>query len=473
MAPPDGGVRLLAEDAEKQKTPKRPDVERQSVVGTKISGGRIWDVEQNSELDGDLWPIEAEQMLRTDPVVFTADRSLVNTQLTATWRWVVPDDAQPKAVEARDWLNEAFGFGRGRGYITGGWERALGQMLRFQPVGYRYMEEVYTVGPDRKVYVDFADCDPRAHDQWRVDDDGRLLEVVQKREFANGTSRKLVCPANKLILLTHGQTGGNFEGCGMLRPIWFAKRMKSHAWDQIAIGIERWAVPTPWVQIDVKALTEQGYSPAEIATMTANARESAKNYVGHESGYLSSAAGINFSAFGGDMGAALMPREVVRECNAEILTAFGLQFLMLGVNDSGGGRALSSDHSSFFRRLCIQGLDQVAATVGGDAGPGTGTLGRLMAWNFPSLDPAEWPRLTHEGLDPGPLLDLLPALTAAAGAGLITPRNALENLILTAIKAPPLTEEEEEARGIDQRLASGSPIGAAASLFSERNRRTL
>lgn len=444
--------------------PHRPDLRKLATVGTRITGGRIWGKEINTALEGTRWPPIAEEMVRTDSVLMAASRALIGTQLTATWKFTVRDDAPPLAVEAAAQLNNNFGLDGGRGRLTGGWEGVLGQALQYQSLGYRYMEPVYFIEGGR-VWVDILDCEPAAHMRWGVDRNGELAHIVQQTPAGDyGGWCNPTVPAEKVLLFTHARTGANFEGVGLLRPCWFPWTLKKHAYDQIAIGVERWAVPTPVVTYDMRALRDAGFTPPQIATMIANANESLKAYVGHESAYLGAPTGITFSAFGDNVGQHLMPGEVVKECNREMLMAFGLQFLMLGVSDT-GSRAVGDVQASFFRRQAVNGLDLVAAVVGGAPGPGRGLVGRLMRWNFPTLPPEEWPRLEHRGLDPGPLLELLTALPALGQSGFVTPTDAMENAILDGFRQPPLAKAF--GRDPTERAAMGSPLGAAASLMTD------
>jgi hypothetical protein len=273
-------------------------------------------------------------------------------------------------------------------------------------------------------------------------------------------------PANRLLLLTRRRTGSNFEGLGLLRPCYPWWKLKAHVYDQTAIGMERWAVPTPRVRFDFEKLrTQAEVSNEDIKTMVANAKETAKRYRTHELGYLSGPDGIDFDTFGDGAFNPQLPETVLNLCDRQMLMPWGLQFLLLGTNDT-GSRAVGEVQASFFRRIAINGLDYVAAQIGGTDAPGSGTVGRLMRWNFPDLDESEWPRLQHEGLDPGPLLDVISSLGFLATTGVLTPTNDLENMIRQAFKAPVLTEENK--RSPDERIAGGSPAAAAQALMRDR-----
>ncbi len=479
-APAEPGVRTLSEpDAHaSQRTPALPEFQQLGITGTQISSGRIRRLEHNADLTIDRWPEKVEEMRRTEPIVLAAEEAFIGTQLTAKWRWVVPDDAQPRAIEARDFLNTNFGIGdTGRGRLTGGWEGCLSRMLLYQSLGFRYQEEVYRWAPGRVgpvgrnyVWVDYADCEPSAHHRWGVDACGDLTEIEQMspggdigRRFGN-----YIVPANKILLLTRRRTGSNFEGLGLLRPGYAWWKLKGHVYDMLAIGMERWAVPTPIVRTDLEKLrTQGGLTAPTIKAMIDNAQETVKAYLSHEQAYLSTVEGVTFDVFGAGAFDAAAPEAVVNLCDRQMLFPWGLQFLTLGVNDT-GSRAVGEMQASFFRRLVVNGNDYVAATVGGTDSPGSGTCGRLMRWNFPDLDEGEWPRLEHEGLDPGPLLDLVGQMPALVQAGLVTPRDAVERFILKAFRAPDLPDAE--GRPIDERLPMASPLGAAVGLM-DRTRR--
>ena len=118
-------------------------------------------------------------------------------------------------------------------------------LWEFVPVGYRYAEEIYRVGPDSKgkvrVWLDYyADREPSAHNRWLSRDGQHLDGVLQNVVGYTYTPEPI--PSNKLLLLTLNRTGSNFEGIGMLRPVWWWWRTKQRVSNLMCVGLERWAL---------------------------------------------------------------------------------------------------------------------------------------------------------------------------------------------------------------------------------------
>jgi hypothetical protein len=95
---------------------------------------------------------------------------LRQTLLSATWRFEAASE-DPLCEELARYANEAFGFDGYAGQMAQSWEDQLSYLLEFVPLGYRYAEEVYKVGPDyegkTRVWLDlYADREPSAHLKW-------------------------------------------------------------------------------------------------------------------------------------------------------------------------------------------------------------------------------------------------------------------------------------------------------------------
>ena len=157
------------------------------------------------------------------------------------------------ADELARFANECWGFDGYAGQMTTSWENQLAYLFEFIPLGYRYAEEIYRVGPDSqgkiKVWLDhYADREPSAHSRWLSRDSQNLDGVLQNTVGTTYTPEPI--PANKLLLLTLNKTGSNFEGVGMLRPVWWWWRTKQRVSNLMCVGLDRWAVPTPKVKVD-------------------------------------------------------------------------------------------------------------------------------------------------------------------------------------------------------------------------------
>ncbi len=199
-------MRKLDYKADTEETPRHmrglhPRFSTRGITGTMLSGGMISGYERNAQLTGLNWVREAEDMLRTDPVVRRSWHMLRQTLLSATWRFESADDLDPVCNELARFGNECFGFDGYAGQMSQSWEEQLSYLLEFVPLGYRYAEEVYKVGPDSKGSVKvwlshYADREPSAHQKWLSRDAQQLDGVIQNTVGSTYTPEPI--PANKL-----------------------------------------------------------------------------------------------------------------------------------------------------------------------------------------------------------------------------------------------------------------------------------
>ena len=439
------------------------------ISGTQLSGGVIAK-ESNAQLTGLNWVQEAEEMLRTDPVVRRSWHMLRQTLLSASWRWEPGVEGDVLAEELARFGNECWGFDGHAGQMVSSWEEQLSYLLEFVPLGYRYAEEVYRVAPDStgkvKVWLShYADREPSAHSRWLSRDDQHLDGVMQN--VVGGGKVPEPIPANKLLLLTLNRTGSNFEGVGMLRPVWWWWRTKQRIANLMCIGIDRWAVPTPKVIVD-RAVAEQiGLSDGDIDAMIDDAEAQAQAFISAEQSYLIENSAVKFDTYAAQPSLyADGPINVISKCDAQISAAFLAQFAELG-NTQTGARSVGEVHLSVFRRAAINLCDLVASQVSGIDRRGGGTIGRLVRWNYGAVEASKLPRLRHTGLDTDDLAESLATLPGLVQAGLITPDDELERAIRSKLGAGDLPEEAQRTptNRVD---TSGIRTGGGISSLAEQ-----
>jgi hypothetical protein len=440
-----------------------PRFRTKGITGTQLSGGKITGKEQNAKLTGLNWIQEAENMLATDPVVRRSWHLLRQTLLSATWRFVPGVENDPVSEELARYANECFGFDGYAGQMSISFEEQLSYLWEFVPFGYRYAEEIYRVGPDSKgkvrVWLDyFADREPSAHNRWLSRDGQRLDGVLQNVVGYTYTPEPI--PANKLLLLTLNRTGSNFEGIGMLRPIWWWWRTKQRVSNLMCVGLERWALPTPKVKVDRSQAEMQGLTDADLNVMIEEAADQAEAFLSTELSYLVESPVIQFDSYGLTPNLYSQgPLDIIKECDNQISQAFLAQFANLGISDT-GSRAVGEVHLSVFRRAAINLCDIVAGQISGQDRRGGGTIGRLIRWNYGAIDPSKLPRLTHTGLDTDDLAESLGMLPGLVQSGLLTPDNDLERAIRERLGAGSLPEDAE--RTPLERSMSGKGGGVAS-----------
>ena len=453
---------------------KYPRFQTRGITGTQLNGGVISGKERNASLTGLSWVSEAEEMLRTDPIVRRSWHMLKQTLLSASWRFEAGIESDPVAIELARYCNEAFGFDGFSGQMSSSFEDQLSYLLEFIPVGYRYAEEIYRVGLDStgrsRIWLDqYADREPSAHNRWLSRDNQNLDGVLQNTVGVTYTPEPI--PANKLLLLTLNRTGSNFEGVGMLRPVWWWWRTKQRVSNLMCVGVDRWAIPTPVVKVDRSQAESQGLTDGDIEAMIDDAEEQARSFISTEQSYLVETGAVKFDTYAMQSNLyASAPLEIITKCDSQISSAFLAQFADLG-NTETGARSVGEIHLSVFRRAAINLCDIVTSTINGVDRRGGGTVGRLIKWNYGAVDPSKLPRLVHTGLDTDDLAESLNTLPALVTAGLLTPDDELERAIRDRLGAGELPEDAQRS-AIERTIQAkgGGGVSALAETLIRRRR---
>lgn len=435
------------------------------ISGTQLSGGVITGKENNTSLTGLNWINEAEEMLRTDPIVRRSWYMLKQTLLSASWRFEAGIENDPVAEELARFMNEAFGFDGYSTQMSMSFEDQLSYLLEFIPIGYRYAEEIYRVGLCSKgktrIFLDhYADREPSSHSKWLSRDNQRLDGVMQNVVGFSYTPEPI--PANKLLLLTLNKTGSNFEGVGMLRPVWWYWRQKQRVSNLMCIGVDRWAIPTPVVKVDRSVAEQMGLTDGDIDSMIDDAEAQAQAFISTEQSYLVQNGAVSFDTFSAQPNLyASAPIDIIKLCDAQISSAFQAQFADLG-NTETGARSVGEIHLSVFRRSAINLCDIITSAINGVDRRGAGTVGRLIRWNFGSVDPSKLPKLTHTGLDTDDLAESINSLPQLVTAGLLTPDDELERAIRDRLGAGELPEDAQRSAIERTMQANGGGVSSLA-----------
>lgn len=419
-----------------------PELKVRGITGTNLGGGFISGKELNYQLTGRNWVEEAEEMLRTDPIIKRSWSVLKQTLLSAKFVFKAGVAGDSTSEELARFANECFGFDGYAGMMEINFESQLRYILEFLPLGWRYAEECYYIANDHlgrsRVWLKYyADREPIVHQRWLTKDYQNLDGVVQNMVNVQPE----VIPSNKLALWTLDQTGSNFEGIGLLRPCWYYWQLKQRTANLLQIATNRWAVPTPKVIVDRSVAEQNGYSDAELSAMIEDASAQAQAYIAQEQGFLVENSVVKFDSYGENNFNPDGAIKVIQECDNQMASAFLSQFMNLGISDT-GSRSVGEIHLSVFRRSCINFLDLVCSVISGQDRRAGGTIGRLIKWNYGEIESTKLPKLTHMGLDNDQLVDAMSQLPSLVSAGLLTPDNNLERSIRQKIGAGDLPIEK-------------------------------
>jgi len=423
----------LGWDEPTPSVPTAEGYERTSASGTQYGYGQITGYERNTALTSEQWCHDAEDMLRRDGVVRLAVEGYLQTIRSATWKFVAADDS-PRAEYYRAFFADMWSR------MRYGWQdQQLSYLSRYALApGFRYAEQIDCVrrssvdGQLRTMVDFFADCEPSAHYRWVSDDGGRTLSAVQQidRGATYGgiidssgnplsVSHMPVTPANRLLLLTHGFTGTNWAGDGgIMRSVWADWKDKTAAKDARAIGLNRFAAPVPHVKTDRMGMINAGYSPDEIAQASDAAFASASQWAVGGATAIQSDTLINIDFIGGVFDASQC-NDTIRQSNDEIVSGLLQPFLAMGLGDTTGSRALSTQSASHFDVWVENVADNIASQINGDDRPGGGVVGRIMKANGWESEMHLAPKIAHSGLDTDAFNELVGVLSAWKSTGLL------------------------------------------------------
>ena len=273
----------------------------------------------------------------------------------------------------------------------------------------------------------------------------------------NLSDKPVRIPAENLLLLTRRQEGSNWEGRGNLRAVHYDWELGLHTMNMLSIALERWAVQTPQLEYNQRAIFDSMQQPSIDAVNEAinSAKQSMADYSSGENSALVNPVGTVLKTFGGNLNPAAV-EAVEALVTRRIQYAYLVQFLSLGINGQ-GARNVGETHQSFFYQSCANGLDYLAGRLSGPPRPGAGTIGRLVQLNFGEVDPRLLPRLSHSGLTAEPLAQAFNVLGQLKQHNLITDTNELEETILRLLRAGPLQESAQQLRAARHSYAVENP----------------
>ena len=222
------------------------------------------------------------------------------------------------------------------------WSDFLIEALTILDMGFAVFEVIDSVSLNHPEFgavngiKNLAFRSPKTLVRWNLDPDTQKLKSVS--QIANGDiGKQIELPAEFLLVLTLDKEGSNYEGISALRCCYGPWLRKNNYLKWNAIGIEKFAVPTPLVTVP-----EGKESGEQFDNMIA----ALEAYSLHEKGYLTKPSGwevdLNTNTYD--------PQKVEVSIDNEdkrIVKSFMANFLELGMNGF-GSQALSFDLSDFF-----------------------------------------------------------------------------------------------------------------------------
>lgn len=408
---------------------------------------------------------EFDKMRRSDAKVKMCLSAVMNPIRAASWE-VVPGelDDQEMAKRHAAFVEHCLFKDLGRP-----WKKFLGEALSFLVFGHSVFEltdKVVFNHPKYGTYNGIGSLGFRSQrtiERWNLDPaTGNLVSVTQ---YAYGDlDRKVDIPGEFLVVFSLDQEGDNYEGISALRACFGPWFRKNNYQKLIAIGIEKYAIPTP-----VATIPKNMHGSTEYDNLI----EALEAWTGHEKAYLTKPDGweIDFPLSNGFDASKVQPS--VDAENKEIVFAFLANFLELGMSGGGGSYALGNDLSDFF----LGGIEYMASLISETLDERT--IKRLIDLNFGPQE--SYPTLKASGISDKAGEEFSKILQNLATSKYITPDDPTEDHLRKRIGLPPRSLEGQRdvsAPAYPQAQPSASaPVPMAESKpgvqFAEKSPRGL
>ena len=426
--------------------PSSPEI---GATGTDTFQGMLGDTDYNADLQAPGLYAEYDRMRLSDGTVRGGIEAIKQPLMAAAW-FVSPASDSPEDVEIAEFVQANLIDGG----MTTSWDDTLRNILLFLDYGSMPMEPVWEIrdwrGSPAVWLRKLAPRLPATITEWRLDDNGGLLGIVQ--DVIKGTAtEQLVIPRDKLLLFVHQQEASNFRGHSILRAArkhWDIKR-KLEIVD--AIGIEK---RNNGVDIGtMKGPTDPALkSASESVLRTIHSHD--KMYVNeHEDKWTYRVQGIE--------GQTLPAKDSIDYHDRMILRAIGDEFVAIG-GTGGGSFAMHQDKSSLF----IMSLAGIAKLI----------TNAFNAYLIPQWVGRNWstdrfPKLSHKRLDTRDATGLANAVAGLVNAGTLKNTEQLEDSLLGELDLPvPERVAEDETttiggeKDVQKTALNGAQVTAAQGI---------
>ncbi len=390
----------------------------QGSSGTEVFSGYP-NEEYLNALKGNRRADEFDKMRRSDTTVMMLLLAVKNLIRSAVWT-VQPGDDSEEAKQDAELIEQVL-------FKDLDWDQYITEALTACEFGVSVFERTHKIFYGKKFgsYVGLKNMgwrSPKTLERWNLNpEDGTLKSVTQ---LAHGDlNRYIDMDARFLTVISLNREGSNYEGISMLRPLYGAYKRKNVYLKLNAIGIEKFAIPTPVAEIPEVDLSGEQYD---------NLIEALENFVGHESQYITHPTGWKVTLVNNTYD----PEKVEKSIDAEdrrMVNAFVANFLNLGQGSAGGSYALSNDLSDFF----TAGLDYIAKIIIADINKTI--IPELIGMNKGERE--TYPKITHTGISDKAGKELAEILQILTGSRVVIADDRLEKFAREKYKLPQASAE--------------------------------
>lgn len=394
-----------------------------------------------------------DQMKRGDSAVKMCLSAVKNPIKAATWD-VEPANAEdPDSVNHADFIKFALFKDSNKP-----WDEFVSEALTLIEQGFSAFEIIDKVVLNDPVWGHYIGIKSLS---WRSQKtiqrfylDGQTGELTGLMQLAYGdVARNVTIPAAFLLLFTMDKEGSNYEGISMLRPCYGPWWRKDTYLKINAIGIEKFAIPTPFIEVPDGKQNSSEYDSLIAALQIYTTHQA--NYLAYPQGWKIDLKPTNYD-----------PQKVEASIDNEdkrITQAFLGNFLTLGQSSSSSGnRSLSEDLSAIFLGSIEYIANELASTIN------KVLIKRLVDLKFGPQ--SEYPTLKASGITDKAGLEFAQLLKALADSQYITPDDNTEEHLRKRVGLPKMSKIGQ--RAVKSVGASGS-AGPANPDFTQASEGSL
>lgn len=363
-----------------------------------------------------------DEMVNSDAAVDVSLRAAKTPVMGADY-FVEPFDDSEEATVIAEFVEYNLLEGSNSPFLN-----VLEDILRMYEHGFSVLEKVYedrewapkATGANRRVYTMLRKLAPRPTltvKEIRYDNNGGPVGITQGAVQADDQVDDKDIDIEKLIIFTNSRQGGNLEGRSLLRTAYRPWYFKSNLYNIDGIQKERHGMGFPIIELP------PGYKDTDKVAALELVRNIRTNE--HGGAVLPPKWILKFLELPGQ------PVDVMRSIehhNGIIMLNTMTQFLLLGIEGSGGGRATSGSHQDMFNKSLRYVANQICDAINLYCVP------YLVGYNFKT---DKFPKLRARNL--GETKDLQQWASAMANLKaqeLVTYTPELEMWVRSVIDAP-------------------------------------
>ena len=329
------------------------------------------------------------------------------------------------------------------------WSKFINEALTVVAHGHSVFEVVHENKVSREIgpYTGLAQLGFRRQPtiiEWHHDKITGELKSI-KQESATDIEVSVVIPAEFLLCFFSEQEGDNI-GFPLLRNVYGPYKRKLLAMELQFIGIERFAIPTPMLQVP------KGIKPTDLEYIAAV--ETLKAFVSAEDSYLMFPEGWELNLHDNSFDPEKL-KSVIKGEDENMSGAILASFLELGTGGNTGAYALSNDLSDFFFAGLSYYANVIRDTINDKLIP------QLVSLNY-GPDETAIPKINYSGIADKAGLELMQIITGFIEKGVISSDEGLEDYIRKAYNLPKKAEgtliENEGAETVDASTAPPEEI---------------